>query len=199
MKTNQKINGTTCNVEDVYPITARRLGSERQQGTHYMLSSGQAFLINITGPLQTFFGKSIQFIMCDQIVQHDGKEVEVEMPEVPFYPLDFTLTKEETTEMSREFVSGTLRNTITSYSVVHHMADALAQLWIRERDFAVNKFMEENPNTDYEVILHLAPADHLDYVESLGETIYGWIYLSKDESLIQMETSFKFEVIAKGE
>lgn len=194
MKTNQKINGTTYNVEDVYPITTRRLGGERQQGTYHMLSSGQDILINITGPLQTFFGKYTQFIMCDQIVQHDGKEVEV-----PFYPLDFTLTKEETTEMSREFVSGTLRNTITSYSVVHHMVDALVQLWIRERDFAVGKFMEESPNTDYEVILHLAPADHLDYTDTLGEPIYGWIYLSGDHSRIEMETSFKFEVIAKGD
>lgn len=194
MKTNQIIDCTTYNVEDVYPITARRLGCERQQGTHYMLSSGQAILINISGPLQTFFGKYTQFIMCDQIVQHNGKEVEV-----PFYPLDFTLSEEETTEMSREFVSGVLRNTITSYSVVHHMVDALAQLWIRERDFAVGKFMEESPNTDYEVILHLAPADHLDYIDTLGEPIYGWIYLSGDHSRIEMETSFKFEIIAKGD
>lgn len=197
MKTNQRIDCTTYNVEDVYPITTRHLGCDRQQGTYHMLSSGRAIWIDIIGPLQKSFEKYTQIIHVDQIVQHDGKEVEV--PEVPFYPLDFTLTKEETTEMSREFVSGTLRNTITSYSVVYHMLAALAQLWIRERDFAVNKFMEENPNTNYEVILHLAPPDHLDFVKSLGESVYGWLYLSEDESIIQMETSFKFEVIAKGE
>ncbi len=99
---------------------------------------------------------------------------------VPFYPLDKDLSKQEIEDINLHFLGYVPFENTAIQTYVTIMVNEILRAVIHELDRGADR-----------VVLHFAPADTIEYAGTVATTLYGCS--SKDT--LQMETSFLVEAI----